>query len=157
IDGLIDHSRAIIKYKTFLEHQRRHRAMLSMLPDKLPSQDNLKDNLNNIEQEIHNRIEERHAVCKRFLTAAIDTKKYGYTNEFYLSTSELRDGYVPLTATTSLKPESEVLFLKDHTPYQKGKIYPFEQVKDILLEVKTVLKPGDLTFHTLTYNKTYLL
>lgn len=144
IDGLIDHSRAIFRYKLFLRSIERFIFALSRTPDYLPSTEAIKNHIQNIESEVRGRIAERNNVCKRMLTPLFNTKEYGFTDRFHFSSSELKDGYVLLQKNFINR---EVLFLNEikdgNLKVNKGSVVEYEKCKHLLNEVKSVLKPSD--------------
>jgi len=152
IDALIDHSRAIGKYRAMQEHIRRYKFMLSRSPDNLPSGYALAMEITNTEANIYNRIRERNNACKVFLRKLIDTDRYHFKERFHFSISELQDGYILLHANYNEPPE-KVLFLSSYKSIKKGEILYFTDCDNLLLEIQSVLKPGDLTFRFLTFNK----
>ena len=76
IDSLIDHSRAIGKYKLYLITQRNLELALSRIIDPLPSEKELLGSLKNVNNEIAGRILERNKLCKRLISTLIDIKRY---------------------------------------------------------------------------------
>ena len=150
IDAIIDHSRAIYRYHMFLEMKRRFAGILARTPDLLPTEINLKESLINIDAEARRRIAERNEACKKYLTQMIDTKKYGFTDRFYFSLSELKDGYVLLQENFINK---QVLFLSNHEDFNKGDVIDFYKCEGELLNIIPALRAGDLTFEFLTFNK----
>jgi len=151
INGLIDHSKAIHKYKMFLEMIRRFTFVLSRVPDTLPSENKVKEYINNVELESRRRISERNNACKKYLLPLLNGKAYGFITNFYFSPSQLRDGYVFLHEQLNSKIPNKVLFLNNYEKIKEGDIIDYEECKEILIEVKPVIKPGDLIIKHLAF------
>lgn len=158
IDGLIDHSKAIFKYRMFLAEIKNFLFILGRVPDTLPSEVILKDNINEIETESRRRITERNEACRKYLVPLLGgdekAKEYGFTDRFHFSEDELKAGYVLLHKQMAQVPE-KVLFLVDHdeklTP--KGDLVDYYKCTGFLMDVKSAIKPGELILKNLVFSK----
>lgn len=147
IDAVIGHSRAIFIYKIFLQGMYKFKYLLSRTPDVLPSGEDIKNDLEELKDQTQRRIKERQEVCKKYLLQLFKGETYGFKDNFYLSSTNLQDGYVLLYKNVSDELPSKVLFLSDSKKNKKGDIAEFEKCKSDLLDLESNLKPSDRILH----------
>ena len=144
IDALIDHSRAIFRYNIFLQNIKKFLFLLSRTPDRLPSENRIKDDHKILISETENRIQERKEAFKKLLLPLFKGETYGFENDFYFSSADLESGYIELFKNVRDEIPNKVLFLSDSKDFKKGDIVDFNKCEHVLTELNSTLTSGDL-------------